>query len=325
MHRCVSVLLPSFLLVFAVLLVGCGNGDTPAAGPGGGQTPDQPAGGGVRPISVEPGADSKDAPPPPPPASPEEVFKQTVERKRKSVDPEERMGAIEMVLEGTDRKFGGDVLGQLMSDESEDVRALAAEAIGMGKFASGTTALKNSAATDADPLVRSKCLKSLCDLVGKSAAPDLIRALSGDENDNVRAQAASLLGAIGSNLGVDPLIKVLKEDFSESVRVAALSSLLKMKPPRCVDAVIEALEDRNDSVRSDAAKTLGALKNKKAVRPLMNALDEEEESRILLDITEALSKITGVENEFSIDLSDADQEEAVQIWRDWWEENKGNY
>ncbi len=314
------------LLALILLFTACGNGDAPAPTPGTGQAPDQPGSTGVQPISVEPGADSQSAPPPPPPpADPQQVFKQTVERKRRSVDPEERMGAIEMILEGDEKKFGGEVLVKLLTDESEDVRALAAEALGMGKFSGGITALKNVVSTDSDALVRTKCLKSLTELAGKGAIPDLIRALAGDDEGTVRAQAASLLGSTGSDLGVDPLIKALQEDFSEAVRVAALASLYTLKPPRCADAVIEALEDRNDSVRSDAAKTLGILKNKKAVRPLMDALDAEEESRILLQITDALSKLTGMDNEYAIDLSEEDQEEALQIWRDWWEENKGEY
>ena len=315
------------LLALMLLFTACGNGDASAPPPGDGQAPDQPGKSGVQPISVDPGADTSSAPPPPPPppADPQQVFKQTVERKRRSVDPEERMGAIEMVLEGSEKEFGGEVLVKLLTDESEDVRALAAEAMGMGKFSGGITALKNTFSTDSDPLVRTKCLKSLTELAGKRAVPDLIRALAGDDEGNVRAQAASLLGATGSNLGVDPLITALSEDFSEAVRVAALSSLQILKPARCVNAVIEALEDRNDSVRSDAAKTLGILKNKKAVRPLMDALDAEEEGRILFQITDALSLLTGEDNEYAVDLSAEDQEEALQIWRDWWEENKGEY
>ncbi len=314
------------LLIVSFLFAACGSGDSPPADSSGkSAAEDQPGAGGVAPISVEPGADSKSAPPVEVPVDPRQEYMQTVRRKQKSVDPEERMGAIEMVLEDSDKAFGGEVLIQLMSDESEDVRALAAEAIGMGKFPGGTPILKNVAGTDPDPLVRSKCLKSLVDLVGKAAVPDLIRALGGDEDANVRAQAAALLGATGSGLGVDPLIKALQEDFNEAVRVSALSSLKTLKPARCFDAVVEALEDRNESVRSEAAQLLGVLKNRKAVPALMNALEDEDMGRILLDITEALAKLTGVENEYAIDLSEADQEEALRAWKDWWTENESNY
>ena len=65
-----------------------------------------------------------------------------------------------------------------------------------------------------------------------AAIPDLIRALGGDDSENVRAQSAALLGVSGSDLGVDPLIRALKEDFSEAVRVSALAALLTLKPAR---------------------------------------------------------------------------------------------
>lgn len=324
MLRSVTVLLTLIFLFSLTVAGGCG--DSKPAGSSGKDAAREKSGSPtVQPINVEPGADSKSAPPVKVQLDPREEFKQTVLRKQKSVDPEERFGAIEMVLEDSDKTFGAEVLVKLMSDENEDVRSMAAEAMGMGKFTSGVPTLKNAATSDEDPLVRSKCLKSLFELSGAAAVPDLTRALASDEEGTVRAQAAALLGATGSGLGVDPLIKALQEDFSQAVRVSALSALKTMKPQRCYDAVVVALEDRNESVRSEAAQLLGALKNKKAVRPLMNALESEEVSRILLDITTALSVLTGVENEYAIDQSPEDQEEALQLWKDWWTENKENF
>jgi HEAT repeat protein len=320
-------LLP-LLVAILFLLTACGSGDAPPPATGGGpESPTDQAGGGeVKPIVVEPGSGvDTPPPPPPPPADPALKFQQTVERKRKSVDPEERMGAVEMLLESKDKSFAGKILVILLADESEDVRALAAEAVGLIEYAGGATALTNVARMDKDSLVRGKALKSLTEVSGKAAVPELIRALAGDDEGTVRAQAGNLLGILETELATDPLIKALKEDFDSAVRIAALGALKKTRPQRALDTIIESLEDMNTEVRGQAAVTLGEYGNKKAVGPLIRAMDDEDVSRIQLYITDALAKLTGEENEFDVDASEEDQEEALQIWRDWWVENQGKY
>ena len=76
----------------------------------------------------------------------------------------------------------------------------------------------------------------------------------------VRATAAGLLGRTSADRAGALLIGVVDDDREPSVRVAALGALAALGgPPRATAAAMASLSDADDSVRSAAVRTLGAV------------------------------------------------------------------
>ena len=128
----------------------------------------------------------------------------------------------------------------------------------------------------------------------------LMKALSFENDESIRRDAAFALGKISDSSTVDPIINELNyekkdvinssnSDIGEStieqlinslnnenidVRKNAASALIKIGEP-AVDMLINALDDENWRVRWQAAEILGEIKDDRAVKPLINALNDE--------------------------------------------------
>jgi len=125
---------------------------------------------------------------------------------------------------------------------------------------------------------------------------------------------------------VEKLIAALKErNWGNRIGMEAAKALGEIKDPRAVEPLIAALKDDDlPSVQMEAAKALGELKDPRAVEPLIAAVKPEswiwdarsETLDPLYDLrpVEALRKITG--KDFGYDQAK---------WREWWEQNKGNF
>jgi HEAT repeat protein len=73
---------------------------------------------------------------------------------------------------------------------------------------------------------------------------------------------------------VEGLIKVLQTGTHPESREEAAEALGAIRDPRAVDPLIGALKDRDHEVREEAAKALGAIGDRKAVKPLNEALKD---------------------------------------------------
>jgi HEAT repeat protein len=128
----------------------------------------------------------------------------------------------------------------------------------------------------------------------------LMKALSFENDESIRRDAAFALGKISDSSTVDPIINELNyeknnvinssvNDVGEStieqlinslnnenidVRKNAASALIKIGEP-AVDMLINALENENWRVRWHTAEILGEIKDDRAVKPLINALKDE--------------------------------------------------
>jgi hypothetical protein len=98
--------------------------------------------------------------------------------------------------------------------------------------------------------------------LGRSAradnVDDLIHALLVDQSHKVRTQAAIVLGNIGGERAVRPLIEALR-DTSDTVRGSAAASLGKLGDRRAVDALAKLKNDASSFVQQSVAKALQAL------------------------------------------------------------------
>ena len=128
----------------------------------------------------------------------------------------------------------------------------------------------------------------------------LMKALSFENDESIRRDAAFALGKISDSSTVDPIINELNyeknnvinssvNDVGEStieqlinslnnenidVRKNAASALIKIGEP-AVDMLINALENENWRVRWHTAEILGEIKDDRAIKPLINALKDE--------------------------------------------------
>ena len=107
--------------------------------------------------------------------------------------------------------------------------------------------------------------------------PGMLRALS-HSSSAVRESAAKMLGNVGDERAVDPLIEALSDNNAD-VREAAAEALGQLGDKQAVEPLIKALALENWKVhwkaRGSAAKALGRLGDKRAVDPLIKALSDD--------------------------------------------------
>jgi HEAT repeat protein len=87
--------------------------------------------------------------------------------------------------------------------------------------------------------------------------PGLIEAMEVGSCD-VRRAAAKLLGVIGSDEAVLPLVNALRDEYEE-VRIAAAVSLGQLRSAVGIPGLLEALRDSHREVRRSAVKSLGQI------------------------------------------------------------------
>ncbi|MHC1727537.1 MAG: HEAT repeat domain-containing protein [Syntrophobacteraceae bacterium] len=142
---------------------------------------------------------------------------------------------------------------------------------------------------------------------------DLIIELLKDTNPRVREAAAVSLGGRqrGANgKALRPLLEALNEETDQQAKEWMVRRLATITPAednadkdRTIDALIEILKNDQSSLRGVAAEGLGLIKDKKAIEPLLEALDVEPFYAL-----NALIEITGERNQ--------------EVWKKWSKEKR---
>ena len=101
---------------------------------------------------------------------------------------------------------------------------------------------------------------------------------------------AELIGELGLEDAVPELAECLGHG-DERVRKAVATALAKIGTPGTADAVRRALKDTSPDVRIQVALGLGARRRIGAVRPLVTALQEEEDEGVRRELVLALGRI----------------------------------
>jgi len=99
------------------------------------------------------------------------------------------------------------------------------------------------------------------------AAEPLIELLS-RRKDYVRGYVADILGSLGDNRAIEPLIDMYRNDPRKGNSKSALKALIKLKDVRAIDLYIECIENPtqyNRKTRHDAAKCLLEIDHPKAI------------------------------------------------------------
>jgi len=104
----------------------------------------------------------------------------------------------------------------------------------------------------------------------------LIKALGYEKNSDVRKNVAEALGEIGDARAVEPLIRADYDPDPTSVSYNAEDALHKIGEP-AVEPLIILLNDADSRVRFSATWALGAIGDRRAVKPLRKALNDTNE------------------------------------------------
>lgn len=163
-------------------------------------------------------------------------------------------------------------------------------------------------------IVRIHVLYALED-IGDPQAVDLLIAAINDKDKNIATIAVGALGNLKATRAVEPLIAALEDKsldkYVNNIRIGVVHALAKIGDSSSIDALISVLYD--DKLTSYVVRELGELGDKRAVRPLIDALAVIKDHIYRRWISDALSKLTGVS--FGQDYL---------RWEEWWKQNKGN-
>ncbi len=199
-------------------------------------------------------------------------------------------------------------LKRTLGDENGDVRAAAANALGLlgetkwlrwvtgddadiarlGRSGDSEATVPLCKALAAGVYHRSEAFKAM-GFLGRNAAVGPIVEMLRDTEGGGRPYAATVLGRIGDARAVEPLIAALS-DAETSVRRAVAQALGEIGDARAVAPLIAALSDAEIRVCRAVADALGEIGDARAVEPLIAALSDAQ-TRDRMAVAEALGEI----------------------------------
>jgi HEAT repeat protein/3',5'-cyclic AMP phosphodiesterase CpdA len=179
----------------------------------------------------------------------------------------------------------------LNKDENSFVRRSAAKALGNIRSEIAIEALAKALKNDKDSSMRLDAAQELSSINNDIATEALEQALK-DEHSLVRCEAAEALVKVGNKAAINTLIQALYDEDS-SMRRKAVALLSKVNHETAINALVQVLNnDRDFSVRLDAAKALGSISNNKAaINALEQALHKDKVSDVRWCAAQELGRI----------------------------------
>jgi HEAT repeat protein len=162
-----------------------------------------------------------------------------------------------------------DQLCRALEHPDDKVRQLAANALGrLGDPRAVNPLLK--ALKDYNLIVRAEAAYALGNLGDLRATEPLTEALE-DRDQIVRRAAAKALGVLNDERAIDKLIEAYSKESYE--REEIICSLIRFKNPRCIDTLIEALDDTNHEIVRKAEAALVEMRDPGIAEKLFTALN----------------------------------------------------
>jgi HEAT repeat protein/phosphoglycerol transferase MdoB-like AlkP superfamily enzyme len=167
-----------------------------------------------------------------------------------------------------------------LGDARAAVRGAAARAVGDLGVHAARTVLARMRAEDADECVRAEAAIAALVLGDASAREGSAAALARGKGDALARRAALALASAGDASGTGVLVAVASDDSAEETqRVAAVRALGEVgaRAPEGTLDIVNALVGvlRHVRLRPEAATALGHVGDRRAVRPLLEALSGE--------------------------------------------------
>ncbi len=197
-----------------------------------------------------------------------------------------------------------------LKDKNAFARMHAARALGGIKDKESVEALCE-VLKDEDPGVRSAGAIALGEIRDPRAGKPLAGLLS-DKVYRPRKDAIEALVKLGKS-GTGPLLEAMRHP---STAQCAARVLAKTKDAQALDPLVTALKDADPLVRRGAAIGLGALGDRRAVKPLTELLLEDPDPYVRADAAQALCSIGGVRLEvWKAALTDSESQVRIYAVR----------
>jgi HEAT repeat protein len=190
----------------------------------------------------------------------------------KDGDPQVRIRAIRLLWESEDTKLIPIFLKMLNEDVEPEVRAAAANALGL--------------------FVYQGELEKIPANVHHQIEDDLLKAATSAKEILVRRRALESLGYSGRQ-EVIPLIEAAYHEKNPDWVVSALFAMGRSSDERWKKQVLSKLHAPDEDVRSEAVHAAGELELQSARPILLDLLEDEEDLEMRREIIWALSKIGG--------------------------------
>ena len=240
----------------------------------------------------------------------EEILKEFKKYFKKYKDSPSRVEAVR-ALEGVESVAAVQVLLPLLKDEDPEVVRAAVGILSSFQTRPPIDALLVELSEEKNEETRVGLLKVLTQGGYKGTSEVVAECLS-DRAWSVRRQAVRALTTAGETDFLEP-IEALRGDKESAVRCVVLQAILALKSTHVVAYSIEALQDDTWQVRSVAIHSLGEVRSRDSIEPLIGQMSLEE-GRLVADAAQALENITG--RAFG---------ERVALWQRFWDQNKERY
>lgn len=153
---------------------------------------------------------------------------------------------------------------------------------------------------DADATVRAQAIEKLAELDAKQAVEPLIEIVNSyREKESLRHEAMQAIGRIDGEGNIQFFIQRLLNtyrdtywDLPSDLRLSiTVSTILVSLGEIAVQPLIEALKSTDSDTRGGAAYTLGKIKDKRAITPLISLLLNDKDVSIRCQAAESLGEI----------------------------------
>ncbi len=180
-----------------------------------------------------------------------------------------------------------ELLQQLILDENKAVRVAAGDALlRRGNQDGAEQLVKNFVNPRIE--VRNHAV-SLLVCMGEPVLEYVFPALENEDHD-VRKFASDVIGEVGSEIGIGPLVETIG-DVDLNVSSSAVEALGKIGSDTALGE-LEVAFDKYPNIRPTIAEALGKLKNPNAIEVIKNALNDED-PLVVFAVTEAFGEVGG--------------------------------
>jgi HEAT repeat protein len=190
----------------------------------------------------------------------------------KDHDQQVRTRAIHLLWEDEDTKLVPIFLKIMNEDKDSEVRAVAANALGLFVYQGG--------------------LEKIPEQLHHRIEDDLLKAATSAKETLVRRRALESLG-YSEREEVIPLIEAAYHDKNPDWVVSALFAMGRSSDERWKKQVLSKLHDPDEDIRSEAIHAAGELELASARPTLLDSLEDEEDLELRRELIWALSKIGG--------------------------------
>lgn len=190
-------------------------------------------------------------------------------------DPEVRERIVELIGRYRWRRQSS-IVARAMADDSPLVRGAALEASLLLEDRSLAIAIARQQERELDGTLKLRSIYCLLRLDSSGGGRGLAAMLTGDQDELVRAQAASAIGILNEREALGALLRALQDDANEHVRLEAAGALARLADGRSLGGLADSVRRENEvmSVRAAAAMAIAAIGNRESRQQLARLSSE---------------------------------------------------